>query len=1402
MQIDMYLEFLRTLNESTDDYLFLWELQTNILWYLGDINKNYALQDEKDNCTADEVFAIVHPNDLKILSDDYERIMRKESVVHNLNYRWMNRNNEIVWISCRGKVFTDSEGNPTIMVGRVSDTALKYKVDSLTRLFNKTKLSEDLEKVFKNDRNGFMVILGVDDLKMINMRRGREYGNKVLKQVGKALEDIVDNPQHIYRLDGDCFAIRIYTDNQEDVCDIYNQLKEKLANICTVSAGAVEYNVLPIRNSEMLYQYAEAAMDRAKKSGKDNLAFFSSEDFEKKLSEIELLEELKESVQNGCTGFSLVYQPQIEKNTYRVFGAEALLRYESPNRGRVMPGEFISILEQTGMIYQVGLWVLETALKQCKAWRQKNPDFHISVNFSYVQLQNKGIAEKVIQILDECGLPGGALTLEVTESMQLQDYTYFNKIFYKWKKAGIDISVDDFGTGYSSLGYLKNLKIDEIKIDRCFVSGIQFSAYNYRLLNNMLELAHSSQIRVCCEGVEEEAELKVLEQLKPDLLQGYFFSKPCDKEQFEKLYIENNVPDYQERLGTVASIMEGVQESTIVDLHADDKNLELLMEAMEELIYVSDLETHELLYMNPAACSMTGVYDYKGQKCYKVLQGMNEPCEFCNNACLKSDEFMVWEKENDFWKRHFLRKDKLISWNGRPARMEVAMDVTERENVTRKVKEKLDFAESVLDSAKVLAQEIDMDKAVEQILAFTGEFYQADRAYLFEEDKYSLGKWNNTYEWCHEGILAEKENLQGVSREVLQRWLDAFDTGKSVIITNMDSIKERNSLEWEMLSVQGIQRLIVTPIKLGSKLLGFIGVDNPKHCIQDDTQVRMMSLFVASRLQKNITEERLGELLNFRHRDILSATDLGLWIIRIDEKAGRYEMYADRTMKRVMAVEREYTPEECYMHWYSRINDGYYDYVHRNVDKMIQSGNIVQLQYTWNHPTLGEVQVRCTGKRVDDIDGMICVEGYHRMISSIDETQLLSEEPSCEVFEYNEIKGSIYFHTARTLLDGDHLHEDEFPASWIEQEIVHPHFKDKFKEIFTDVDKKDNVEGLELLLKSKQGEYSWFKLNTRRISEAERDRNTIIIQLNAANQERVMELEGMRIREFYRASLSEAIAYAEIDLESGYAHEVGGLWADYEQIARENNMSLLQYFMERQNKREQECDEISFSYKNEIEEMIRQGNQTRRFTYKRLFGEEWRWVELVIHIFKEQFSENTYGLFYLKDIDMQKKQELARKDAAEKDVLTGVYNRGAFKDMLEQYFSSLQGADTGVFFMLDIDDFKIINDKYGHLTGDEVLKYVASCLQSVFCEDEIIGRFGGDEFMVFIKGDLPKDVINSKIDSLFDMLSKCRFQTIQCSAGLTFVKAEHFSFTECLGRVDDALYKSKQNGKNQYSYSE
>ena len=686
-RIKNYLNVLNILSKSPDSYLYLWDIARDENWFFGDVSRDYALRDKgKPTNEMSEMEAIIYPADRKMLHDDLKLIAEGKKQIHDMNYRWVNRNGEAVWINCRGKVINDDRGNPFVMIGRVSDKVLRYLYHPLTKLFNKNKLLMDLSESILAKDSGYLMLVGIDNLGSINLKHGRSYGDNVIRQCAGILEKNV-SLQNIWHVENNCFALYIDVTSEEEVRAVYHKLLAELSGICTISAGVGKNSRKMFGDETNLYACAEMTFEKAKGSGMRTIAFFSQEDLEKRIKTIRFLDEMQESVKNGCKGFYLCYQPQIKTGNYHLYGAEALLRYHSDTQGEVYPDEFIPLLEQSKLIRQVGLWVLETALMQCREWRKSMKDFHVSVNFSTVQLEEKDVGEKVLDILAKSGLPGEALTIELTESTQLQEAGYLSNIFQRWRETGIGLSIDDFGTGYASMSYLKELNVEEIKIDRLFVKGIEEATYNYRLISNMIEFAKTNAIRICCEGVEDVHELTVLEGLAPNLIQGYLFSKPCKTEEFESAFINQGTEAYR-----------------------------------------------------------------------------------------RYDEFV---------RKIYQYKDKM-------------------------------------------------------------------------------------------------------------------------------------------------------------------------------------------------------HVVYFDAKNILRETELGLWIIRINEREQYYEMHADETMEHIMSVDRKYTPQECYAFWHNRIVENYRDYVNKNVKRMMETDKVVELEYAWMHPELGEIRVRCSGRRVEDTDGMVTLEGYHRTVSNIE----------------------------------------------------------------------------------------------------------------------------------------------------------------------------------------------------------------------------------------------------------------------------------------------------------------------------------------------------------------------------------------------------------------------------------
>lgn len=443
-------------------------------------------------------------------------------------------------------------------------------------------------------------------------------------------------------------------------------------------------------------------------------------------------------------------------------------------------------------------------------------------------------------------------------------------------------------------------------------------------------------------------------------------------------------------------------------------------------------------------------------------------------------------------------------------------------------------------------------------------------------------------------------------------------------------------------------------------------------------------------------------------QEILRKTRLGVWEICFNEEETHHEMYVDDVMYDIMGMKGEYTPEECYMHWYSRINDGYHDYVNMAVESMLQTKDIVQLEYTWNHPDKGEVVVRCLGRQVENRNGLICLQGYHRTISDMKKPRFLPDGTTSEII------------------------------------------------------------------------------------------------LDPTNQKRTLELEYMRKNDFYHAVLSEAVAYAEVDVESGHLMEAGGLWEPYA-IELGNRTGFFEYLIQKNLEvaiRKEDREEYrKFLNLESMKEEFFQGNPTMKFCFRRQIENDWYWMELTVHVFQERYTENMYALLYLKNIDIAKKRELMHEMAAMRDPLTNVYNRRSFEG---EVINFIQSEETGIgaLILLDLDDFKGINDKYGHLKGDEALKKLTDVLLSTFRRKDVVGRLGGDEFLVFIKGVHNKEILDHRMEQIYAALKESEDIPISCSAGISFVEKENFSYEKVLKQADEALYRSKQQGKNQHCYYE
>ncbi|OIP11329.1 MAG: hypothetical protein AUK53_08780 [Betaproteobacteria bacterium CG2_30_59_46] len=425
--------------------------------------------------------------------------------------------------------------------------------DTLTELPNRLLLEERLKQALTtaqyNNWRVAVLYLDLDRFKTINDTLGHPFGDKLLQVVAGRLAGHVRDSDTLARFSGDEFAIVLGdAGNAQNAALVAQKILDALSKpfhlegqevFITPSIGVALYP-LDADNKDDLIQHADTAMSHAKAQGGNNFQFYSADMNATASQRLAMETQLRRALERN--EFVLHYQPQVSLRSGRIIGMEALIRWQHPERGLVPPGEFISLLEETGLIVPVGEWVLRTACAQNSVWLAEGlPPLRVAVNLSARQFRQSGLAAMVNQALQDAGLAPEYLELEVTESIMIQDVQATITTLHQLHGLGIQISIDDFGTGYSSLIYLKRLPIGKIKIDQSFVRDICIDPEDRAIANAVISLGHSMKMQVIAEGVETLEQLEYLRTQECDEIQGFYFSRPLPAEGFAQLVREGLV---------------------------------------------------------------------------------------------------------------------------------------------------------------------------------------------------------------------------------------------------------------------------------------------------------------------------------------------------------------------------------------------------------------------------------------------------------------------------------------------------------------------------------------------------------------------------------------------------------------------------------------------------------------------------------------------------------------------------------------------------------------------------------------------------------------------------------------------------------------------------------------------
>lgn len=548
MSLEQIRSVIEIMQQSSDAYMFILDLNADTYILSEKATKRFSFHTTLiENCT-ETLKNVVHPSDYEMVAADLEKCRSGEKDTHALEYRWIDRMNRVVWISCRGTVVSGAE-NHRLLIGTVSELGRKAKADNVTGLRREPGFRMDMGNRLREnpDNIHYMMRIGIDNFKEINEKEGIEAGDEVLRELADSILKIVDENTKVYRLVADEFmVVEMGETVKQDPRAVYRQIQQRIAVMAkrkeysrfyTVSAGVLDGDFTG-RTVEEIMRFTEFALNEAKRGGRNQMRVFLQADYDVYLERLNIRKALRQDVNNDFQGFEVYYQPIVSvAGDFKLTGAEALLRWKNEKYENVSPAVFIPILEESGLIIPVGRYVLWEAARACKKWKQYIPEFHINVNLSYVQLYTSDLMKDVEKCVQEVEIDPESLVLELTESGYVETNEQIKKLFKDLKAKNIDLALDDFGTGYSNMRYLKDIDFKTVKIDRSFVVQALKNESDFNIISHIIDMVHSLGSVVCMEGIEEREELSKMMGAKPDMIQGYYFGKPSPAERFEKDFL-------------------------------------------------------------------------------------------------------------------------------------------------------------------------------------------------------------------------------------------------------------------------------------------------------------------------------------------------------------------------------------------------------------------------------------------------------------------------------------------------------------------------------------------------------------------------------------------------------------------------------------------------------------------------------------------------------------------------------------------------------------------------------------------------------------------------------------------------------------------------------------------------
>ena len=504
----------------------------------------------------------VPASDRTLLLERLEKLISGELPQSHSERRLIAQNGLELWVNLHVVVQRNDEGNPLYFIIQMADISETKRsqdnmerlafYDTLTNLANRRLYNDRLQQAINNSqrhkRLAALMYLDLDQFKRVNDTLGHDAGDALLKHVAARLQKCVRTQDTVSRPGGDEFTIIL--DGMDSIstastiaANILEELRKpvSIAGQQLVVTTSIGISLMPQdgQDAQTLMRNADMAMYKAKERGRNNYQFFTNDMNVNAVNRLRVETELRSALDNE--EFELYYQPKIRLADHALIGVECLIRWNHPQRGLLGPVEFISIAEESGVIVNIGSWVIEQACIAGKILQQQSTlPFQIGLNMSPRQFRDPTLINTVRRCLRESDLPPELLELEITETMLMHDIKAASLTVQNLSDLGVKLAIDDFGTGYSSLNYLKRFPIDTIKVDRSFVMDIPSSEDDMAITSAVIAMAHQLKMRVVAEGVETVKQLKFLKEQNCEYAQGYLFGKPMPLDAIRRLIESDN----------------------------------------------------------------------------------------------------------------------------------------------------------------------------------------------------------------------------------------------------------------------------------------------------------------------------------------------------------------------------------------------------------------------------------------------------------------------------------------------------------------------------------------------------------------------------------------------------------------------------------------------------------------------------------------------------------------------------------------------------------------------------------------------------------------------------------------------------------------------------------------------